>query len=303
MWQKITDAGSPPYRCLAAALPVPPAPVDLTAAVAAAPDRTPVGRSSGTCRTFEPGRYDAAPAFFPSRDGDGRPTGWVNHLRPGVYVFDFPATVFDDVTIVGGEPAPLASNPPGAREATAFGGVDLRDCERDPDADAHGSGVVIVLRGTPALTLSGASTLELYSWLDAAQPGGGVSLVRDVAAEAIDGTQVALATTMSDGARLALHGAVYLPTRGIDVAANGPAVFRGGVVAADLRLRTTSAGAAGDPSGAIVSNQFGAGARAVTLVATIPDTPSEKGLTVTATLNIQNSGARPLLVEGWTVSR
>lgn len=297
----VLDAGSPPYRCLATALPVPSLPIDLTAAIAAAPDRSSAGQSSGTCRTFEPGRYGTAPSFLPSRV-DGSPTGWVNHLRPGVYVFDFAATVFDNVTIVGGEPAPLASNPPGAREPTAFAGVDLGDCERDPDADAHGSGAVIVLRGTTSLTLSGASSLELFSWLDPAQPGGGVSLVR-TEAEAIDPAELALSTTESDGAAVAIHGATYLPTRGIELAANGAAVFTGGVVAADLRLLTTSDGAGLGQPWPIVSNAQGAGAREVTLVATIADTPSEKGLTITATLNIQNSGARPLLVEGWTVSR
>ncbi len=79
--------------------PLPPPTQGLPSSPAALPLQSPNGTATtGTCRVFEPGRYQALPDLLAS-----------NYFKPGVYFFQAGWPALDGKIILGGGPTPMES--------------------------------------------------------------------------------------------------------------------------------------------------------------------------------------------------
>lgn len=292
-----------PGACTAsAALPtLPTIGVYVPSAMAAAPT------TSGSCRTYYPGRYGSGSGnrTIPTFSASGQ-----HYLASGVYYINN-GTMTLNGTVFGGAK--------GASETKAMTSVSPCRASDPAGTGYSGSGVSFVLGGTGALRSNNASSrVELYSRVPGGLDAGataGVNVWAGTTASVIAGSGAYLNSTnptpgfsaTNQNLDFVAHGLTYIPsaTTRVNVLNNseagGASVFMGGLVTSRLQV-TVANGDANKVMTVAGTGGFSSSPRVVTLTSTAADTSGAASGAASTTISATVQPDGTLAVSTWRVT-
>ncbi|MFN0025776.1 MAG: hypothetical protein ACKV2O_01145 [Acidimicrobiales bacterium] len=214
--------------------PLPPPTQPLPSSPGALPLQSPNGSSTtGACRVFEPGRYQAPPVLLAS-----------NYFKPGVYFFEAGWPPLDGKIILGGGPIPTESRVLFTEAPGPLNRATLVPCStNDP------LGVQFIFGGAGWIFVDNNSRVELHSMGQGDTTG--TTLYRLRASDpngwgAFASTRSGMANPMlrngyGTNSSFVLHGVAYLPGGALDLRAtnDNASQIRGGAVVGWAHLESS----------------------------------------------------------------